>query len=409
MTSPPSVDPENTHDLRPTTATAAPPRQPPLLHPARRRPPSPPSPATPTTTPGTSPRSPTRPRQHHQLRLRRARATRPPRTDPQLSASTSPGAWTYTYDARRRTTLGRPTRPAPRPRPPTTTSARGHHHRRRCAEPAAAVYTTTNQLRRRGQPAQADRPAGVVTSYTYDAAASSPATPTRSATPPATPTLRRGRTAQQDHRPTGDGVGYGYDAAGEPVTAYNDSDRGRRPSRARPQLRPTTSPGNLTCRRPTARDHTTSYTYDALDELTQQIEPVAARLDHHLLRLRRRRQPHRAHRRARKPTWTTYNPWTCPSRSSSPPPPPHPNAADRTFTTSYDAAGQPVDGHPTRRASSSQHLRRTRRPDRTRPAPAPNRHHRQAVRLRPGRPPPRRRDPAPATDTSSPTTTAACS
>ncbi|MEV6486981.1 RHS repeat-associated core domain-containing protein [Streptomyces sp. NPDC051576] len=87
----------------------------------------------------------------------------------------------------------------------------------------------------------------------------------------------------------------------------------------------------------------TTYTYDALGQLTTQIEPVSATASittsfgHDAAGNRTRLTDGRGNK-----TVYTFNSWGLPESTIEPSTTAHPNAADRTWTTLYDKAGQDV-------------------------------------------------------------------
>ncbi|WP_240118379.1 LamG-like jellyroll fold domain-containing protein [Streptomyces sp. MUM 2J] len=92
------------------------------------------------------------------------------------------------------------------------------------------------------------------------------------------------------------------------------------------------------------RGHTTTFGYDASGLVTQVVEPVSATESvtttygydaaGHLTRFTDGRG---------NPFLTTYNAWGLPESEIEPSTPAHPDLADRTFTTVYDAAGRPTE------------------------------------------------------------------
>ena len=85
--------------------------------------------------------------------------------------------------------------------------------------------------------------------------------------------------------------------------------------------------------------------------------------------------------------FTTYNTWNLPESQIEPATTAYTTAADRTFTTAYDADGHPVTRHRARRRHRHQHLRHHGRPDRPVRHRRRRRHPDRGLRLRPGRPP----------------------
>ncbi|WP_167517585.1 LamG-like jellyroll fold domain-containing protein [Micromonospora orduensis] len=91
-----------------------------------------------------------------------------------------------------------------------------------------------------------------------------------------------------------------------------------------------------------ARNTTTTFSYDALGRVTGEVQPVTATksigtsFGYDLAGNRTRFTDGRGN-----PFWTTYNSWGLPESQIEPSTTAYPNPADRTFTTSYDAAGRP--------------------------------------------------------------------
>ncbi|MEV0726977.1 LamG-like jellyroll fold domain-containing protein [Micromonospora purpureochromogenes] len=99
--------------------------------------------------------------------------------------------------------------------------------------------------------------------------------------------------------------------------------------------------GNVTSAKD-ARGTTTTFSYDALGRLTGETQPVtptksiATSFGYDLAGNRTRFTDGRGNA-----FWSTYNAWALPESLIEPSTTSYPNAADRTFTTSYDAAGRP--------------------------------------------------------------------
>ncbi|MFG1954728.1 LamG-like jellyroll fold domain-containing protein [Micromonospora sp. NPDC048830] len=92
-----------------------------------------------------------------------------------------------------------------------------------------------------------------------------------------------------------------------------------------------------------ARGTTTTFTYDALGNLTGETQPVTATtaigtsFGYDLAGNQTRFTDGRGNA-----FWTTYNSWGLPESRIEPATAAYPNAAERTFTVAYDAAGRPV-------------------------------------------------------------------
>lgn len=100
--------------------------------------------------------------------------------------------------------------------------------------------------------------------------------------------------------------------------------------------------GNATSIRD-GRGTTSTFSFDALGRPTAQRQPKTATADivttfgYDAAGNRTRFTDGRGH-----PFWTTYNAWGLPESQIEPATAQYPNAADRTFTVAYDAAGRPV-------------------------------------------------------------------
>ncbi|MEU8847205.1 LamG-like jellyroll fold domain-containing protein [Streptomyces sp. NPDC048564] len=131
-----------------------------------------------------------------------------------------------------------------------------------------------------------------------------------------------------------------YDALGN-VTATTEYGTGTT------ALRTTTAEfdveGNRTAEISPQTKAPTTYTYDALGRMTRQVEPVSATesittvFGHDAAGNRTRLTDGRGNK-----TVYTFNSWGLPESTIEPSTTAHPNAADRTWTTSYDKAGQAV-------------------------------------------------------------------
>jgi RHS repeat-associated protein len=176
---------------------------------------------------------------------------------------------------------------------------------------------TTNVFDAQGQLTQVRDGNGVTVTYGYDNAGRKVRTADR-----------LGRTERTDYDPLGqitsesdlapDGTilrtqTYGYDVVGNMISS--------------------TSPGGIT----------TSYQYDALDRLVQQVEPVTATTSITTsFGYDADGNPTRYTDGRGNRTISTYTSWGQLESQIEPSTTAHPNAADRTWTLSYDATGKPV-------------------------------------------------------------------
>ncbi|MEU3890796.1 LamG-like jellyroll fold domain-containing protein [Streptomyces sp. NPDC029041] len=131
-----------------------------------------------------------------------------------------------------------------------------------------------------------------------------------------------------------------YDALGN-VTANTDYGTGS--TALRTVAQEFDADGNRTAVIPAQTKARTTFTYDALGRMTKQVEPVSGTES-----ITTTFGYDRAGNRTRltdgreNKTVYTFNSWGLPESAIEPPTTEHPNAADRTWTTVYDKAGQAV-------------------------------------------------------------------
>ncbi|WP_309235751.1 RHS repeat-associated core domain-containing protein [Streptomyces sp. TRM64462] len=235
----------------------------------------------------------------------------------QLSATDPTGARTEaTYDELGRmvtsTTVER--RPALRN---LTTRYTWDDAGRQIATTSPSGRTATVTYNPAGEPLTASDPAGGVTRFAYDG-------------------LGR-RTSVTD--PTGRRSTVEYDALGLPLKA---TDYGTSSTPLRSVTSEYDADGNLTAA-VTATGARTTYTMDALGRPTRMVEPVkdggsiTTTFGYDATGNRTRLTDGRGNT-----TLYTFNAWGLPESTIEPVTGAHPAAADRTWTTVYDAAGQPV-------------------------------------------------------------------
>jgi RHS repeat-associated protein len=204
--------------------------------------------------------------------------------------------------------------------------------------PSAASYTTSYTYGNGGWLSSQTSPDSVATAYTYNAA---------------------GQTASVT-----DGAqnktGYGYDAAGNVTSTINPDGTsttatfdgaGRQVAQAdlsgtgavlRSQSAGYDGNGNLTSATD-YRGNTTTYSYDATGMVTQEVQPVTASsgittsFGYDAAGNRTLYTDGNGHQ-----WWTTYNSLNLPESTIEPATSAYSTAADGTFTTAYNAAGQPV-------------------------------------------------------------------
>jgi RHS repeat-associated protein len=201
-----------------------------------------------------------------------------------------------------------------------------------------ASYTTVYTYDSHGFLKSARTPSGVTSSQTYNAAGE-----------PVTMTDAAGNSTSTDYdglgRPTkttspdGTYATRTYDLAGRVTDVRLYSSAGVQ------QTATSTTYDNLGQQTSAtdAEGHTTTFGYDPTGLLTSVTEPISASdsitssFGYDILGNRTRFTDGRGNAFI-----TTYNAWNLPESSIEPATDAYPNAADRTFTTSYDAAGEPV-------------------------------------------------------------------
>jgi RHS repeat-associated protein len=204
-------------------------------------------------------------------------------------------------------------------------------------QPTSAAYTTKYAYSSAGGwLSSVTSPAGVVTSYGYDAAGETTAV---------TDGAHNTTTYQYDqagHKvatilPDGTKNTVSYDLAGRP-TATRSLDT----SGATLATRSATYDANGNKLSNTdARGNTSTFSYDATGMISGEVQPVTATssittsFGYDAAGNRTRFTDGRGN-----PFLTTYNSWNLPESRIEPATPAYPNPADRTFTTSYDAAGR---------------------------------------------------------------------
>ncbi|GHJ47278.1 hypothetical protein Cs7R123_46200 [Catellatospora sp. TT07R-123] len=205
--------------------------------------------------------------------------------------------------------------------------------------PSPATFTTDYHYNAAGWLYTVTSPRGVTTTYTSYNAAGQPLTVTDdvgNATTYLYDTAgRRTRTTATD----GSYTQTDYDLAGRPTATTEDAATG-------PLVRTTSATydnaGNVLSSTD-ARGTTSTFTYDATGALVSQIQPASATesittsFGHDLAGNTTRFTNGRG-----DAFYTTYNPWGLPESTIEPATTAYPNAADRTRTITYDAAGNPV-------------------------------------------------------------------
>lgn len=259
------------------------------------------------------------------------------KTEPAVGSATSGGVWHYGYDAvGEQLSQTDPTGAAQQ----ATYDFLGRKLTQTQLErsPVAAAYTTTLAYNATDDLVSQTSPTGVVTGYGYD--------------------LDHERTSQSDAY--GNTTAIAYDALGRPVTNTDPSGTGQStvydPAGRITAVNDFDSTGKVLRTRALAYDpagNVTSatsalgaiagYTYDSDHHLLTETETTApgstitTSFGYDAVGNRTRYTDGRGNN-----FLTTYNSWNLPESQVEPATTAYPNAADRTWTTSYDAAGQAV-------------------------------------------------------------------
>jgi RHS repeat-associated protein len=152
-----------------------------------------------------------------------------------------------------------------------------------------------------------------------------------------------GYLGQKTHviRPDGGVSKYGYDEAGNLTSQvdYTAASAGQATAPVRSQAFGYDPDGNLTSATD-GRGNTTTWAYNAVGAITSQVAPVSASASITTTYGYDRAGNQTAITGGNgNTTWTTYNPWNLPQSVIKPATAAAPNAADRTWTTGYDADG----------------------------------------------------------------------
>jgi RHS repeat-associated protein len=204
-------------------------------------------------------------------------------------------------------------------------------------QPSAAAYTTTYTYNTTGGwLSSVTTPGSVTTSYGYDHVGET-TTVTDAASNTTTYSYDYAGRKTKTLLPDGTAATTTYDVAGRATaTAQLDTDSSVLASRSTgydPNGNPVTATD--------ARGHTTRYGFDATNRLSSQTQPltdttsITTSVGYDAAGNRTRFTDGRGN-----PFITTYNTWNLPESTIEPATPAYPNAADRTFTTVYDADGR---------------------------------------------------------------------
>lgn len=205
-------------------------------------------------------------------------------------------------------------------------------------KPTTASYTTTYWYDTRGDITSVKTPDGVSTSATYDALGN-PLTQKDGVGNIVKYGYGLGDRLVSTTYPDQTARTISYDTAGRPIGTADLDATGT-------LLRSTSAGYDLAGNTSWTKDalgNTTSYVYDARNQLTTQIEPVTSTTS-----ITTTYGYDAAGNRTRytdgnnNPWITTYNSWNLPESTIDPSTPTYPNAADRTYTTAYNAAGRPA-------------------------------------------------------------------
>ena len=144
--------------------------------------------------------------------------------------------------------------------------------------------------------------------------------------------------------PDGSFENYGYDQAGE-LTSVSDWGPAP-PMQASPELRSESFGYDADGNQTSATDwdgHTTAYSYNAAGELTSEVKPVSSSSSITTsYGYDPAGNPTSVTDGNTNTTWTTFNAWNLPESVIEPATPAAPDAADRTWTTAYNADRLPA-------------------------------------------------------------------
>jgi RHS repeat-associated protein len=207
--------------------------------------------------------------------------------------------------------------------------------------PSAASYNTTSSYGPNGTSpweTSATTPDGVVTTYGHDAAGEQTSVTDGAGNTTSYTYDAAGRLTTTTN-PDGTSTTTSYDEAGNPIGTSDYSSSGS-------LLRSDSATYDANGNQLTATDYrgnTTSYSYNAENALTGEVQPVTSTSSI---------TTSFGYDAAGNPTlytdgngsnwWTTYNSWNLPESRIEPTTAAAPTAADSTFTTSYNADGNPV-------------------------------------------------------------------
>jgi RHS repeat-associated protein len=265
-------------------------------------------------------------------------------TDPQLTGQSAPGVWAYTYDSDGEQLS------ATSPTGAQTQATYDYFGDRLTAtqdirsSSGTADDTTSYTYDYLGDPLTTTTPDGVVTTDTHDHLGELTSSADAVGDTTSYAYNYAGQLAQVDN-PDGTSDNYAYDGAGNlaSTTEYGASaGPGEEPPVLATQTMGYDPSGNMTSS--TDPDGvTTTYGYNGADELTSQVQPVSSSASDTTGYGYDPAGNQTSVTGGRgNTTWTTYNAWNLPGSVIEPATPSATTAAERTWTTAYDADGQPV-------------------------------------------------------------------
>jgi RHS repeat-associated protein len=258
------------------------------------------------------------------------------KTDPQVPGQSAPGTWTYTYDADGEQLSA--TDPLGH-----TSQATYNYYGEQATTTDPLNNTTTYTYDFLGDQTKVTSPDGVATTNGYDHLGELTSTTDAYGNTTSYQYDDAGRLAYA-YNPDGSFAKSGYDQAGNltSITDYGTAPSGQ----PAPQLRTASFAydpnGNVT----SATDwdgHTSTYAYDQAGELTSAVQPVSSSAS---ITTSYGYDPAGNQTAVTSgngnTTWTTYNSRNLPESVIEPATAAAPTAANRTWTTAYDALGQPA-------------------------------------------------------------------
>jgi len=257
-------------------------------------------------------------------------------TEPQLPGQSAPGVWNYTYDAAGEQLSA--TDPLG-----NTTQDTYNYFGELASSTDALTNTTSYGYDFLGDLTTVTSPDGVVSTAGYDHLGELTSVADSYGDTTGYSYDYAGRLSTVTN-PDGSSTQYGYDEAGNQtsVTDYGPAPSGQ----SAPQLRTESFGYDPNGDQTSVKDwngNTTSYTYNAAGALTSQVVPVSSSNSITTsYGYDPAGNPTSVTSGNRNATWTAYNSWNLPESVIKPATPAASAAADRTWTTGYDADGRPV-------------------------------------------------------------------